>query len=143
MTKKQLTILWIFIIGSILSFATFLFLYATQNWVSFAMNPAEIRASNVSPHQHIRLYGLVKEGSVSRDLSGTVRFTITLDGVDMPVDFAGELPGLFREQQGLIVEGTLPTQDLFIADRVLAKHDENYIPAELVDDLKQQGFWRE
>ena len=142
MTTRQLRLLWIFIIGSILCSSLGLFLYATQNWVSFALNPAEIARTTISPTQHIRLYGLVKEGSLVRGAGRKVSFTLTLEGVDLAVDFDGELPGLFREGQGLIAEGRLPTKDLFIATRVLAKHDENYVPAELVDKLKDEGVWR-
>ena len=87
-----------------------------------------------------RLGGLVAEGSVTRT-GGEVRFSVTDGGASLPVVFAGIPPDLFREGQGVVVEGRLH-DGVFVADQVLAKHDEKYMPPEVADALKQSGQWQ-
>ena len=141
MNRKRNRLLWIFVIGCVLSLAAGLFLYAAQNWVSFAMNPKEAKTLTQFPSAPIRLYGLVKVGSIGQE-GAKVRFIASLEGFDVSVTHEGELPALFREGQGVIAEGRMMNENLFRADRILAKHDEKYVPRELVDTLKEQGVWR-
>ena len=90
----------------------------------------------------IRLGGLVEEGSVVRGEGTRVRFAVTDTAETVPVTYDGVLPDLFREGQGVVTEGTLMPDGTFVADTVLAKHDENYMPKEVADALKEQGVWQ-
>lgn len=121
--------------------ATALVLAALDDSLAFFYAPAEIVANPPGPEQAVRLGGLVEVGSVARE-GGTVRFQIT-DNVDsIPVTYTGVLPDLFREGQGVVVEGKLGPGGLFAAHTVLAKHDENYMPKEVADAIKASGEWR-
>jgi cytochrome c-type biogenesis protein CcmE len=98
---------------------------------------------HVQPGSRIRLGGLVKEGTVQRGDNLAVRFEVTDGNRAIAVSYQGILPDLFREGQGVIAEGTLEPGGGFKADSVLAKHDEKYMPKEVVDALKKQGRWEE
>ena len=140
--KKQR--LQIFFMGSIVAIlTTILTLYALGDGVYFFHSPKEIAEGKVTSNTLFRIGGLVKEGSVTtREDSPTIYFTIT-DGIhDIPVIFHKSLPSLFREGQGVVALGMLSDQKHFMADEVLAKHDENYMPTEVVDSLKQAGTWK-
>jgi cytochrome c-type biogenesis protein CcmE len=90
-----------------------------------------------------RLGGLVEAGSVERGQGSDVRFVVTDTENTLPVVFAGILPNLFREGQGVVAEGRLNGAGIFEADTVLAKHDETYMPKEVADALKARGVWHE
>jgi cytochrome c-type biogenesis protein CcmE len=98
---------------------------------------------HVAPGTRIRLGGLVKEGSVQRGDNLAVRFEVTDGNKAVSVSYQGILPDLFREGQGVVTEGTIEPGGAFKADSVLAKHDERYMPKEVVDALKKQGRWEE
>jgi cytochrome c-type biogenesis protein CcmE len=91
----------------------------------------------------VRLGGLVEEGSIERGGDGLVSFAITDTAASIAVTFHGILPDLFREGQGVVAEGVLTARHQIEADTVLAKHDERYMPREVVDALKAQGVWQE
>jgi cytochrome c-type biogenesis protein CcmE len=92
----------------------------------------------------VRIGGLVENGSVThRDDGRTIVFRVTDGKEDVPVTYTGPLPDLFREGQGVVVEGALERNGDFRADEVLAKHDEKYMPKEVVDALKKAGRWQE
>lgn len=110
-----------------------------ENIVFFFM-PSEIAAA--APQGNFRLGGLVEQGSVQRIEGGAVRFRVTDGTAEISVRYAGLLPNLFREGQGVVAEGELRDGE-FIATRVLAKHDENYMPREVAEKLKREGVWRE
>ena len=118
-------------------------MYALRSGISFAMSPSELKEADLTPGQRIRLFGLVEEGSVKRGDGLNVRFTLKDDSEKIDVSFNNILPDLFRENQGIITEGALKGDGTFIADTVLAKHDENYMPAEVAESLKQAGMWNE
>ena len=84
---------------------------------------------------------MVETGSVNRGGQETITFRVTDTVQSVPVTYTGILPDLFREGQGVVAEGTLGPDHIFVADTVLAKHDENYMPKEVVDDLKARGLW--
>ncbi len=91
----------------------------------------------------MRIGGLVAENSVKRGADGlSVKFTVTDLTNTLPVTYTGILPDLFREGQGVVAEGKIDTGGVFRADAVLAKHDENYMPAEVADALKKSGQWK-
>ncbi|MBP0614754.1 cytochrome c maturation protein CcmE [Jiella mangrovi] len=121
-----------------------LVLTALSSSVAYFQSPTDLVNNAPGPAQRIRLGGLVEDGSVKRDDGSshiTFRVTDTVDSV--PVSYTGILPDLFREGQGVIAEGTLGPDRVFAADTVLAKHDENYMPKEVVDDLKARGLWED
>lgn len=142
MTRRQMRLTWIVAIGSVLALALGISLYALKDGIAFAMSPAELKASSVKPGQRVRLFGLVEEGSVVRSEGLKVRFDLSLEGETIRVRFENILPDLFRENQGIIAEGSLSANGEFKADSVLAKHDENYVPKEFSDRLKKDGVWK-
>ena len=139
--RRQQRALLIVVCGVIVAIATALILYAMSNQITFNRTPTQILAGEVTPGTKIRVGGLVEKGSVQRS-GDIVTFSIT-DGVNrVPATYDDILPDLFREGQGVVAEGSLNSEGLFVADRVLARHDENYIPKEVADALKEQGVWR-
>ena len=128
-------------IGALLALALALVAVALENRIAFFRTPAEIAAGEAAPGERLRVGGLVKAGSVDRT-GDTVTFTVTDTAADVAVRYAGLLPDLFREWQGIVVDGTLAPSGVFVADTVLAKHDENYVPAEVAEALKRQGRWQ-
>ena len=143
MTRRQNRLVLIGLAGAVLAVAAGLVLYALSDRIVFFNSPSDVVANAVAPGSRIRLGGLVETGSVVREASGRVAFAITDGNASIPVAFTGILPDLFREGQGVVTEGVLGSDGSFAADTVLAKHDENYMPREVVDALKAQGVWRE
>lgn len=142
MTRKQRRLTLIGLAGIVLAAAAGLVLYALSDRIVFFNSPSDILANTPSPGQRIRLGGLVLEGSVVKGNDGSVRFSVTDGAAKIPVAYRGILPDLFREGQGVVVEGVMATDGDFAADTVLAKHDEKYMPKEVADALKAQGLWR-
>ena len=121
--------------------ATLVFLAFDENLVFF-FTPSDLSERTFSHEQRLRIGGLVEEGSVIKSNNGmTIDFKVTDGGANLPVRFNGILPDIFREGQGVVAEGYLINQ-LFIADEVLAKHDENYMPREVAEKLQENGQWR-
>ena len=121
--------------------AALVFLAFDENLVFF-FTPSDLSERNFSQEQRLRVGGLVEEGSVMKSNEGmSVSFRVTDGGASLPVEFNGILPDLFREGQGVVAEGYLINR-LFIADEVLAKHDENYMPREVAEKLRENGQWR-
>src|ERR1700761_5496113 len=109
----------------------------------FFYNPSEIASKHVEPGIAFRIGGLVEKASVRHGSGADVRFVVTDGARKVPVDFAGVLPALFREGQGVVATGALDGSGTFNATEVLAKHDEKYMPPELVAALKRSGRWKE
>ncbi len=143
MTRKQKRLSVIAGALAFLGAATALTFYALGQKASFFYMPAELQAATLQPGQRIRLGGLVEAGSVKRGQGTEVSFAITDKEKSVLVTYTGILPDLFREGQGVITEGTLGADGLFIADSVLAKHDETYMPKDVADKLKEKGIWQE
>ncbi len=108
----------------------------------FFYSPSDIAAQPTAPSQRIRVGGLVENGSIKRD-GETLEFVITDGQSSVKVSFKGMPPALFREGQGAVVEGTLIDKTHLRASQLLTKHDENYMPKEVVDALKRTGRWQE
>lgn len=143
-SKRRRTRFIMIIIGIVvLAAAVALVLYALRGTTSFFRMPSEVTADDIQSHRPLRLGGFVEKGSVQYSAGAKVNFIITDYTKTERVEFTGILPDLFREQQGVIVEGHFENPGDFIASRVLAKHDENYIPKDIADRLKQQGLWKE
>ena len=120
--------------------ATALTLTAFEDNLLFFYSPSDIAERGVDPGQRIRLGGIVAEDSVGRDQDGvSVRFTVTDMEREVPVVYAGLLPDLFRECQGVVAEGALRADGTFEATQVLAKHDENYMPPEVAESLRSDA----
>jgi cytochrome c-type biogenesis protein CcmE len=141
MTRKQKRLAVIAGLAVVLAIATALVLTALRDQIVFFYSPSDVFAREVAPGQAIRLGGLVKEGTWMRDGQENL-FTITDGGQEIVAHYVGILPDLFREGQGVVAEGSLGPDGRFEANTVLAKHDENYVPKEVVEALKAQGEWR-
>ncbi len=122
--------------------ATALIGYGFQDGINFFRSPSQVLSEPPQPGEVFRLGGLVEEGSVQRGQSETVQFRVTDTSVSVPVRFTGVLPDLFGEGQGMIGTGQMEG-DTFVATEILAKHDETYMPKEVVDALKEQGVYQE
>jgi cytochrome c-type biogenesis protein CcmE len=117
-------------------------LWALQDTVTYYHSPAQLAAMPVKPTGQIRVGGLVIANSLRRPDATSVEFRLSDETAELKVRFAGALPDLFREGQGIIAEGHLESNGLFRASSVLAKHDETYMPREIVKMLKAQHHWR-
>ena len=128
----------------LLGIAAALVLYAMNDSLVFFYSPSELAAKQVLPGRTLRIGGLVETGSVARDADGaTVHFRVTDTAKTVAVVYKGILPDLFREGQGVVAEGMMSQDGVFVAAEVLAKHDEKYMPKEVVDALKKSGRWQE
>jgi cytochrome c-type biogenesis protein CcmE len=121
-------------------------LYAMRDSLSLFLTPTEIAQKNVQPGTRLRIGGLVETGSVVR-ADNRLEFKVTdgtkTVGVDCGGDCFANVPDLFREGQGVVVEGVFGPHGRLSGDQILAKHDERYMPREVVEALKKQGRWRE
>ena len=140
-SRKQKRLAVIAGLGVVLALATTLVLMALRDQIVFFHSPSDVVAGTVSAGTPIRLGGLVKDGTWVRDGQDNT-FTITDNGSDIVAHYRGILPDLFREGQGVVAEGSMEPNGSFTATNVLAKHDENYLPKEVVEALKEQGEWR-
>lgn len=143
MTRKQKRLAVILGGLAILGIAAGLVLYALRDTIVFFYTPSEVAEKQVQPGTRLRLGGLVEKGSISKAGGTTVTFVVTDTIKTLNVRYTGQLPDLFKEGQGVVAEGTIQVDGSFIADTVLAKHDENYMPKELADSLKEKGVWQE
>jgi len=142
MTRKQKRFAGIGVIGAVIGLAIFLVSVALRDEIVFFYDPTEvISGTKVSPGQNFRIGGLVADGSVVKK-DTNISFVVTDGQSSVPVSFEGILPDLFREGQGVIAEGAMDTEGRFIAQNVLAKHDENYIPKELEGVMKDKQIWK-
>jgi len=141
MTRRGRRLVSIGIALGVLGLAAALALSALRESIVFFVTPSELAAKPAEPGKRLRVGGLVEEGSVARDGIEN-RFAVTDGAKSLKVTYHGVLPDLFREKQGVVAEGILDASGTFRADTVLAKHDENYMPREVVDGLKKQGMWQ-
>ena len=139
MTRKQKRLA---VIGGGIAFlaaAVLLVMFAFSQSIAYFYVPGDLAKAKVPPGTRIRLGGLVENGTVKRGEGSTITFTVTDTLSTVPVTYTGILPDLFREGQGVVAEGAFGTDGLFVADTVLAKHDETYMPKDVADRLKAQG----
>jgi len=140
--KKQRLVL-VAVALLLLGGATTLVLLALSDSVAFFASPSDIASGKVDTERRFRLGGLVVEGSVQRGgADGMVTFALTDQAHAVQVQYQGLLPDLFREGQGIVAQGVLGENGVFIASEVLAKHDETYMPPEVAQALKDAGVWR-
>ncbi len=145
MTKRSRRIFFIGALFGVAALGTLLVLTALKGSVAYFYTPSDLAGLAPAPAGLLRLGGLVAPGSVkfAEGADAIVSFTISDEISSTPVTYKGVLPDLFREGQGVIVQGRLGLDGVVVASEVIAKHDENYMPKEVADALKEQGRWKE
>lgn len=140
--RKRRRIQVLLIAAVALALATGLIGYAMRDGINFFHSPTQVTDRPPAPEEIFRLGGLVEEGTLVRGQEGTITFSVTDGGATVAVSFSGVLPDLFKEGQGMIGTGRL-IDGTFQATEILAKHDETYMPREVLDALKEQGVYKE
>ncbi len=144
MTRKRRRLLALVLGLGMLGAATAMVLAAFNDNLVFFYGPSDLIAKGINPGRRIRIGGLVEKQSLRREADGrSVGFRVTDGKTDILVVYDGALPDLFREGQGVVAEGRLRADGVFVATSVLAKHDEKYMPPEVADALKKAGRWQE
>ena len=132
--KHQRLILVVLAVTALVG-AVLLAMWGLQDRAAYFVTPSDIAAGKVRPDKAMRLGGMVVQGSLKRDADGlTVRFTVSDTRAETPVVFRGITPDLFKEGNGVVAEGRLAPNGLFIADNILAKHDERYMPPQMAGE---------
>lgn len=140
--KKQRRIQIIVLAFVALALSTALIGYAMRDGINFFRAPSQVIAEPPAENEVFRMGGLVEEGTIVRGEGETVTFRVTDGGASVPVAFTGVLPDLFEENQGMVGTGRY-VGGVFQATEILAKHDETYMPKEVIDALKDQGVYVE
>lgn len=140
--KKQRRMQVIALAAVSLLLATALIGYGMRDGINFFRAPSQIVAEPPAPNEVFRIGGLVEEGTLERGQGEVITFSVTDGGASVPVTFSGVLPDLFAENQGMVGTGNY-VNGVFEATEILAKHDETYMPKEVVDALKEQGVYQD
>ena len=140
--KKKRRIQIVALAAVALVISTGLIGYAMRDGINFFRSPSQVTDAPPAPNEVFRIGGLVEEGSLERGQGMQIRFRVTDGGASVPVVYSGVLPDLFEENQGMVGTGSF-VNGTFEATEILAKHDETYIPKEVVDALKEQGVYQE
>lgn len=136
--KHQRLILVILAVTALVG-AVLLAMWGLQDRAAYFVTPSDIAAGKFQPDRAMRLGGMVVNGSLRRDPDGlTVRFTVSDTKAETPVVFRGITPDLFKEGNGVVAEGRLEANGLFVADNILAKHDERYMPPQMANEAVAQ-----
>ncbi len=138
--KKTRRIQIIALAAVALTLSTALIGYAMRDGINFFYAPAQIVADPPPPDRNLRIGGLVEDGSLVRGQGATVTFNVTDGAASIPVTYTGIVPDLFREGEGVVAQGRL-VDGVFRAHEILARHDETYMPKEVIDALKDQGVY--
>ena len=138
--KKRL----IFLIIIFLCFTSSIFLisYTLKDQIAYFVSPSDLYEMDILDDQYLRIGGLLKKGSLKFEENIWTFEVIDEKNNSIKVEFSKALPNLVEENKGIIVEGKLSKENLFIAEIVLAKHDENYMPQSAIDKMKKDGIWR-
>ncbi len=137
---RQKRVMWVLIGAAILATAATLVVNALRENRVFFFTPTQVAEDKAPKDRTFRIGGLVTVGSVQRKTDGlTVGFSITDTAKTIPVTYTGILPDLFKEGKGVVAQGRVAADGIFRASEVLAKHDENYMPPEAAEALKQAG----
>ena len=140
--RKKRRIQIIFLSFTALAVSTALIGYAMRDGINYFKSPSDLVESPPLEGEIFRLGGLVEEGSLRKSNDGKVVFRVTDGGATTEVTFNGVLPDLFAENQGMIAMGSF-INEIFVASEILAKHDETYMPKEVMDALKEQGIYKD
>lgn len=138
--KRRIQIILVAVVALVLS--TGLIGYALKDGINYFKSPSEIVADTPPASQILRVGGLIEEGSLVRGQGEAITFNITDGGATIKASYSGVLPDLFKEGQGTVATGSY-IDGVFQATEILAKHDENYMPKEVVDALKEQGVYQD
>jgi len=138
--KRRIQIISIAFIA--LAAATILIGFAMRDGINFFKSPTQVVENTPNPNEVFRIGGLVEEGSLLRGAGETIEFNVTDGNESVSVKFTGILPDLFEEKQGMVATGKF-SDGVFYASEILAKHDESYMPKEVIDALKEQGVYQE
>jgi cytochrome c-type biogenesis protein CcmE len=142
--RQRQRLILVVVLLVLLGGATGLVVLAFSDSIAFFVTPTDIATGRVDVGQRFRIGGLVVPGSVDRAAAdGTVNFALTDKAHEVRVRYRGLLPDLFREGQGIVAQGRIDGDGVFVASEVLAKHDEKYMPPEVANALKAAGRWRE
>ncbi len=139
--KKKRRIQIIMVAAFALVLSTALIGYAMRDGINFFRAPSQVLAEPPAPTEVFRIGGLVEEGTLVRGQGETVNFSVTDGGASVPVTFTGVLPDLFSENEGMVGTGRY-VDGVFVAEEILARHDETYMPKEVADALKEQGVYK-
>jgi cytochrome c-type biogenesis protein CcmE len=140
--KKKRRIQVIVLAFVALGVSTALIGYGMRDGINFFRTPTQVSEAPPPPDEVFRIGGLVEEGSITRGQGETVTFRVTDTNAAVPVAYTGVLPDLFGEGQGMVGTGRLEN-GVFVATEILARHDETYMPAEVIDALKEQGVYQD
>jgi cytochrome c-type biogenesis protein CcmE len=136
--KHQRLVLIVLAVAALLG-AVLLAMWGLQDRAAYFVTPSDIAAGRTTPDKAMRLGGMVEKGSLKRDPDGlTIRFTVSDTNAETPVVYRGITPDLFREGSGVVAEGRLDPNGLFVADNILAKHDERYMPPQIENEVAAQ-----
>ena len=138
--KRRIQIITIAFVA--LAAATILIGFAMRDGINFFKSPTQVVEDTPNPNEVFRIGGLVEEGSLIRGVGETIAFNVTDANESVSVKFTGILPDLFEEKQGMVATGKF-SGGVFYASEILAKHDETYMPKEVIDALKEQGVYQE
>jgi cytochrome c-type biogenesis protein CcmE len=144
--RKKRRLYLVLACGIGLGSATALTLVAFSSTLTYFLGPKEVLQKKPTPGMSFRLGGIVQAGTVATTITNgipTTTFRVTDGQASIPVTYSGVLPDLFREGQGVVATGAFDGKGVFVATTILAKHDERYMPREVVDSLKKQGRWQE
>jgi len=143
MTRKGRRMALIGAALAVLGVAAGLTLYALSDNIVFFYSPSDLIEKHVALGARLRIGGIVEPGSIVKGANDMLDFAVSDGAKSVKVSYQGLPPDLFREGQGVVAEGVLAAPDRVKADTILAKHDERYMPKEVVDSLKKQGRWQE
>jgi cytochrome c-type biogenesis protein CcmE len=133
--KHQRLVLIMLAVAALLG-AVLLAMWGLQDRAAYFVTPSDIAAGKTTPDKAMRLGGMVEKGSLKRETDGlTIRFTVSDTKAETPVVYRGITPDLFREGSGVVAEGRLGPNGLFVADTILAKHDERYMPPQIANEV--------
>lgn len=140
--KKKRRIQVLAVAAVALAISTAMIGYAMRDGINFFRAPSQLATEPPRPGETFRLGGLVEEGTLKRGQGEVITFNVTDGNASVPVRFTGVLPDLFGEGKGMVGTGKME-DGTFVASEILAKHDENYMPKEVIDALKEQGTYVE
>lgn len=143
MTRKGRRIALIGAVLAVIGVAAGLVLSSLSDNIVFFYSPSDVSMKHVAIGSHLRVGGLVEPGTVMKSAGENIAFAVTDGGKSLKVSFQGLVPDLFREGQGVVAEGVLTAPGELRAETILAKHDERYMPREIVEALKKHGRWQE
>ena len=135
--KVKLRALFLFVLITSIILTIFLIFKSLEKNVLYFVSPSEIKISNINKDKKMRIGGMVKENSIKIE-NNKINFTITDFKNEINVSYSGLVPNLFQEKKGVVAEGFLKDTNFFEASKILAKHDENYMPPEVREALKEK-----